>query len=51
MSRGRLHIDILAGTDELRKAIDEDGDIHYMLDKWRHDAEMFRETRSGFLLY
>ncbi len=51
MSHGMLHIDILAGTDELRKIIDEDGDIHPLIEKWRWDAKEFCEVREGFLLY
>lgn len=50
-SRGVLHIDILAGTDKLRKVIDKDGDTDSIIEKWRFDAKTFQEEREGFLLY
>lgn len=50
-SQDMLHIDILAGTDELRKVIDEDGDTESLIHKWQLDAEKFHEEREDFLLY
>ncbi len=50
-SGGMLHIDILAGTDELRRTIDEDGDINLLMEKWEPGLREFRKEREGFLLY
>jgi len=44
------HFDRLAGTDQLRLAI-ESGDLTRLLDEWDADAARFREIRTPFLLY
>ncbi len=51
---GRLHIDLLAGTDELRRVLDSGGHgrgIDDLLSKWEADAARFMEQRDRFLLY
>jgi len=51
---GRLHVDLLAGTDELRQALDSGGDrrpIDDLLSKWEADAAGFMKDRERFLLY
>ncbi len=50
-SAGRLHIDLLAGTDELRRTLDLGGDIDGLLSKWDADAARFGTERERFLLY
>ncbi|HXL04364.1 MAG TPA: DUF1343 domain-containing protein [Bacillota bacterium] len=50
-SRGMLHIDILAGTDKLRKVIDKDGDTDSLMEQWRLESWRFQEERKDFLLY
>ena len=51
---GRLHIDLLAGTDELRQTLDSGGDrrrIDDLLSKWEADAAGFVKDRERFLVY
>ncbi len=51
---GRLHIDLLAGTDELRRTLDLGGygrGIDDLLTKWEADAERFEAERERFVLY
>ncbi len=51
---GRLHIDLLAGTDELRRTLDLGGydrGIDELLTKWDADAARFEAERKRFLLY
>ena len=51
---GRLHIDLLAGTDELRRTLDLGGygrGIDDLLTKWEADAERFEAEREQFVLY
>ncbi len=43
-------LDRLAGTDELRKAI-ESGRLTDLLAEWARDATQFEETREPYLLY
>lgn len=44
------HLDRLAGTDRLRKAV-EAGTLPALLQEWETDAERFREVRAPYLLY
>jgi uncharacterized protein YbbC (DUF1343 family) len=44
-------IDILYGSDDLRRAIDADADIQAFADTWRDDEEDFRRQRDQYLLY
>jgi uncharacterized protein YbbC (DUF1343 family) len=46
----RPAIDLLAGDDALRRAIDE-GDVGGWLESWRADEERFRAERAAILLY
>ncbi len=50
-SGGRPHVDLLAGTDRLRAAIDDGGDLAPLLEQWRREATIFSRQREGFLLY
>jgi len=50
-SGGRVHIDLLVGTDELRRTIDSGGDIEGLLERWDLDAARFGAERVCFLLY
>ncbi len=50
-STGRLHIDLLAGTDELRRTLDAGGDIDSLLCTWDGEAARFARERERFLLY
>jgi uncharacterized protein YbbC (DUF1343 family) len=44
-------IDILYGSDRLRRTFAEDGDIASLIDSWRVAEEKFRRQREPFLLY
>jgi uncharacterized protein YbbC (DUF1343 family) len=44
-------IDILYGTDRLRRTLDADGDADALVRSWRADEEEFRRTRQQYLLY
>ena len=44
-------IDILYGSDRLRKAIDAGGDVDALVASWRADEDAFRRTRQKYLLY
>jgi uncharacterized protein YbbC (DUF1343 family) len=44
-------IDILYGTDELRKTIEAGGDIQALVDGWAVEEETFRRRREKYLLY
>lgn len=51
---GRLHIDLLTGTDELRRTLDSGGydpGIDELLTKWEDEAVRFEAERERFLLY
>lgn len=47
----RYFIDLLTGSDRLRRAIDADESLDQLLQNWKIDAEAFRVRRSPFLLY
>jgi uncharacterized protein YbbC (DUF1343 family) len=44
-------IDILYGSDRLRKAIDEGGDVSALVSSWAGGEAAFRKTRAKYLLY
>jgi uncharacterized protein YbbC (DUF1343 family) len=44
-------IDILYGTDRLRRTLDADGDADALVSSWRADEEEFRRMRQQYLLY
>jgi uncharacterized protein YbbC (DUF1343 family) len=44
-------IDILYGSDRLRRTLDEDDDVRRLVDSWQADEEDFRRQRKPFLLY
>jgi uncharacterized protein YbbC (DUF1343 family) len=44
-------IDILYGSDRLRRTLDTGGDIADVIASWKPDEEAFRERRRPFLLY
>ncbi len=44
-------IDIISGSDELRKVVEEGKDIETMFEKWSGEEEEFRKKREPFLLY
>ncbi|HEV2150400.1 MAG TPA: DUF1343 domain-containing protein [Longimicrobiaceae bacterium] len=46
----RSHFDRLAGTDQLRLAVEADDLAEVLLD-WEEEAERFAETRKPYLLY
>ena len=47
----RPPIDILYGSDRLRRAIDAGEDGAAVMRDWRRDEEAFRSLRERFLLY
>lgn len=44
-------IDRLAGTDELRKAVEQDGGIERLLPRWERESRAFQRTLAPYLLY
>ena len=44
-------IDILFGSDQLRKTIDSGGEIARFVDSWRADEDAFRRLREKYLFY
>ncbi len=49
--RQDLMIDLLAGTDRLRRMIDAGADAAEVVDSWREEQRRFREQRRPHLLY
>ncbi len=47
----KLPIDILAGSDRLRRQIDGDAPLAEIVDGWSEDERAFAEMRKPFLLY
>jgi uncharacterized protein YbbC (DUF1343 family) len=47
----KLPIDILCGTDQIRRAIERGGSPRTLEPSWREDAAAFRRRRRRFLLY
>lgn len=47
----KMPIDILAGSDVLRRQIEQDVPIRDIADGWREDEETFLQLRQRFLLY
>ena len=45
------HFDYLAGTDRLRKDLNDDKTVEDISDKWREEREKFMDIREKFLLY
>jgi len=44
-------IDILYGSDQLRKTLDGGGDVAALIASWRADEDAFRRLRQPFLMY
>ena len=44
-------IDILYGSDALRRTFDADGSVRALVDGWREDEQDFRRQRAKYLLY
>jgi len=44
-------IDILYGSDLLRRTLDESGDIQALIASWRPEEDAFRREREPYLLY
>ena len=44
-------IDRLAGTDELRKAVEQDGGVERLLAQWRKESAAFEVEARPFLIY
>ncbi|MFH1540155.1 MAG: DUF1343 domain-containing protein [bacterium] len=47
----KLPIDVIAGTDELRKALDSGGEITGLYERWVEECGEFEKSRSEFLIY
>jgi uncharacterized protein YbbC (DUF1343 family) len=45
------HLDRLAGTDELRLAVEREGGIEALLPRWEREAKAFEKARRPYLLY
>jgi uncharacterized protein YbbC (DUF1343 family) len=44
-------IDILYGTDQLRRTVDSSGDVSRLIESWAAEEEAFRKLRQQYLLY
>ncbi len=44
-------IDILSGSDRLRRTIDAGGDVTALVESWRTDEDSFRRMREKYLFY
>jgi uncharacterized protein YbbC (DUF1343 family) len=44
-------IDILSGSDDLRKTVDAGGDVSRLIASWTAQEDAFREQRERYLLY
>jgi uncharacterized protein YbbC (DUF1343 family) len=44
-------IDILSGSDQLRRVIDSGANVRAFIESWRSDEEDFRRQRETYLLY
>jgi uncharacterized protein YbbC (DUF1343 family) len=49
--REKLPIDILAGSDQLRRQIESGVPLNEIAESWRDDEERFRRVRQPYLLY
>jgi uncharacterized protein YbbC (DUF1343 family) len=49
--RDKEPIDILYGTDQLRRTIDSGGDVSALIASWREEEDDFRRQREPYLLY
>ena len=47
----KMPIDILAGSDVLRRQIEADVPVNEIAASWQEDEEAFRKLRARFLLY
>lgn len=47
----KMPIDLIAGTDEIRKLIDTQSPIKNFLERSREDVATFKKTRANYLLY
>ena len=47
----KLPIDILAGSDVLRRQVETDTALDAIVESWRADEQAFRTVRKAFLLY
>jgi len=47
----KMPIDILAGSDDLRKQIEADMPATEIASLWRHDEDAFKKLREPFLIY
>ena len=45
------HFDRLAGTDLLRRGIDERASAEELREGWDEDLEVFKQTRERYLIY
>jgi uncharacterized protein YbbC (DUF1343 family) len=45
------HMDRLAGTDELRLAVEREGGIEQFLPRWDRETKAFEKARRQYLLY
>jgi uncharacterized protein YbbC (DUF1343 family) len=49
--RDKQPIDILYGSDRLRRTLDTGAGVDGLVASWRDDEEGFRRTREKYLLY
>lgn len=49
--RDRYFLDLLCGTDMVRRVIDSNGDVKTLLANWREGSRAFADRRSDILLY
>ena len=49
--RSRYFIDLLTGSEEVRRHITEEAGLQRMIAEWGKDAEQWRTMRAPYLLY
>lgn len=48
---GHFHIDLLMGTDKVRKELDSGVPLDTIFDRWDEEIKKFKQMRRNFLLY
>jgi uncharacterized protein YbbC (DUF1343 family) len=47
----KMPIDILSGSDDLRRQVENEAPVAEIAESWRDDEKVFRQQRARFLLY
>lgn len=47
----KLPIDILTGDPEIRRVLEKNGDLDYLLNSWENDLQSFNELKNRLTIY